>query len=62
MPREVKVVKDFLVYHDGFTRSSYVSGTVITFDDAQADRLVAEGFCTEILFETKPLKFKKSAK
>ena len=58
MKREVKMVKDLVVYHDGFTRSFYAKDSVQIFDEDFADRFIGRGFCVE----TKPLSIKKEAK
>lgn len=72
--REVKMVKDLVAYHDGFTRSLYPVGTVQAFEEAFASRQIAEGFCVPLVadmetkpstivedIETKPLKLRKRA-
>ena len=54
--REVRMIKDLIAYHDGFTRSVYPQGSIQTFEKEFADRWEKEGFCSSIVVdtETKP--------
>jgi hypothetical protein len=56
--REVKMIKDLVVYHDGFTRSFYARDTVQSFEEGYANILIGRGYCCE----TKPLLVKKETK
>ena len=53
---EVRMIKDLVAYHDGFTRSVYPQGTIQTFEKEFAQRWEQEGFCAPIVadIETKP--------
>jgi hypothetical protein len=60
---EVKMLKDLVVYHDGFTRSEYYSGQTVTFEESFAQLRISEGYCHPIATkETKPLKAKRETK
>ena len=56
--REVKMIKDLVVYHDGFTRSFYAKDTVQNFEESFALLNISRGYCCE----TKPLLVKKETK
>lgn len=62
------MVKDLIVYHDGFTRSTYEKGTVQSFEEGFALVQIERGYCVEtkpLIFadkETKPLVRKRAVK
>ena len=54
--REVKMIKDLVVYHDGFTRSFYGKDTVQSFEESFALLYIGRGYCVApVKKETKPL-------